>query len=76
MMCDINFQPKMDVVKEEWDFHPPPSHSEGEEAIGIKCEDEPLPEPFGLVKTEVYVSHIFYLCFMPLGSVVVGVMYT
>jgi hypothetical protein len=57
MMCDINFQPKMDVIKEELESHSLSSHSEGERITDIKHEVDPVPEPFCIVKTEAYVSH-------------------
>jgi hypothetical protein len=63
-MCDINFQNKMDVIKKELDSHSQSSHSEGEQVTDIKHEDDPVPEPFCIVKTEAYVSHIFYLLFL------------
>jgi hypothetical protein len=69
MMCDINFQPRMDGIKEELDFQSLSGHSEGEQVVGIKQEDKPVPEPFGLVKTEAYVSHVFNLCFAPFNCV-------
>jgi hypothetical protein len=59
----------MDGIKEELDFEPLSGHSEGEQVVGIKQEDKPIPEPFGIVKTEAYVSHVFYLCFAPVNSV-------
>jgi hypothetical protein len=62
-MCDINFQPKMDVIKEELDSHSLSSHGEGEQVTDIKHEDDPVPEPFCIVKTEAYVSRIIYLLF-------------
>lgn len=71
-MCDINFQPKMDVIKEELDRHSLSSDSEGERVTDIKHEDDPAPEPFCIVKTEAYVSHISYLLFY----CKVGLMYT
>lgn len=70
-MCD-NFQPKMDVIKEELDRHSLSSHSEGERVNNIKHEDDPAPQPFCIVKTEAYVSNISYL----LSYCKVGLMYT
>jgi hypothetical protein len=50
----------MDVIKTE-----PASDedflSEEQQLIDVKLEDDPVPEPFCVVKTEAYVSCIFYL---------------
>jgi hypothetical protein len=76
MMCDIIFQPKMNGIKEELDFQSLSAQSEGEQVVGIKQEDERVPEPFGLVKTEAYVCHVFHHCFVPFNSFKVCLMCT
>lgn len=55
----------MDVIKTEPDSDED-FLSEEEQLIDVKLEDDPAPEPFCMVKTEVYVSCIFYLWFVPL----------
>lgn len=51
---DFSFQPKMDVIKEEPYSHSLSPHSEREQVTDIKHEDDPVPEPFCVVKTEAY----------------------
>jgi hypothetical protein len=55
----------MDVIKTEPDSDED-FLSEERQLIDVKLEDDPVPEPFFMVKTEVYVSCIFYLWFIPI----------
>jgi hypothetical protein len=55
----------MDVVKKEPDSDED-FLSEEQQIIDVKLEDDAVPEPFCIVKTEAYVSCMFYFWFIPL----------
>jgi hypothetical protein len=62
---NIVFQPKMDVIKVERDSDEEslcmPSHNEEEQFTDVKHEEQPVPEPFCIVKTEACVSFVLSL---------------
>jgi len=55
----------MDIIKTEPDSDED-FLSEEQKLVDVKLEGDPVPEPYCLVKTEAYVSCIFYLWFIPL----------